>query len=70
MNANQSDEAHSDLPSELSSKSELNRVASKLRVYEWERFAYTDAANAAEPVRKAPLGLLKQLKTLLSRLVS
>jgi len=71
MNANQSDDACSDPnASKLPSKAELNRIASKLRTYEWERFAYTDAANTAEPVRKAPVGLLTQLKTLLTWFVS
>jgi hypothetical protein len=48
MNANQPDDAHSDPhASELSSKAELTGAASKLRVYGWERFIYTDAANTA-----------------------
>ena len=67
MNANQSDDPQS---SELPSKVELNRVASNLRFYEWERFAYTDAANTADPVRKTPFRLFTRLKTLLLWLVS
>ena len=72
MNANQSDDAHSDPhASELPSKAELNRVASKLRVYEWERFAYTDAANTADSNRKlAASGWPTRLKALLRNIIS
>ena len=70
MNANQSDDAQRSDASELPSKAELHRVASKLGIYEWERFAYTDAANTAKSYRKAPSGLFTKLKTLLLWLVS
>jgi hypothetical protein len=71
MNASQSDDACSNpRSSEQPSMAELNRVASQLRLHEWERFAYTDAANTARPVRKATVGLLTRLKMLLTWLVS
>jgi hypothetical protein len=49
MNVNHS---HDDDPS---AKARTNRAAARLRVYELERLAYTDAANLA-PANRKPAG--------------
>jgi hypothetical protein len=72
MNANQSDDPNlGPCVGEPSTKAELNRSASNLEIYELERFAYTDAANAAESNRKpASSGSFTRLKALLRNLIS
>lgn len=69
MNANQPDHS-GPYPSELPSKAELNQAVSKLRLYEWERLAYTDAANTAVSGTRSSLGLFTQLKALLRSIIS
>ncbi|HLX68648.1 MAG TPA: hypothetical protein VKV04_03380 [Verrucomicrobiae bacterium] len=71
MHANQSDDDHSGPHrSEPPSKAELNRAASKLRVYEWERLAYTDAANMPASGTRASFGLFTRLKALVRAFIS
>jgi hypothetical protein len=67
MNAKQPDDADSGPhEGELRSKVQLNRAVAKLKVYEWERLDYTDAANTAAPGRKpATFSLLTRLKAFL-----
>lgn len=72
MNANQSDDACSGRQEGgLPSNAGVNRAVAKLKVYKWERLAYTDAANIAIPVRQPVVSrLVGQLKSFLRYIVS